>query len=154
MIKVNVILNENKWKYYLKNPNRFLKNKISLINKKNNFCKNKILIFSLLLTSTKEIKELNKRFRNKNQSTDVLSFPFYDKKLLKKIIKKDKEIYIGDVIVNLDKIKDKNDKVNFTNNFNELWIHGLIHLFGHKHKKDKDFFEMNKIEKRYFKYIN
>ena len=37
--------------------------------------------------------------------------------------------------------------------FDKLWIHGLIHLFGHDHKKKKDFVKMSKIEKDYFKYI-
>ena len=32
-------------------------------------------------------------------------------------------------------------------------LNGLVHLFGHKHKKDKDFNIMNKIEKKYLEYI-
>ena len=154
MIKINVLLNNISWNHYLKNPNRFIDKKIALINKKNEKYKKKILICSLLLSNTKEIKKLNKQFRNKDQSTDVLSFPFYEKDILKKKITNNKEIYLGDILVNLNKIKNKNDKNKFKDQFNKLWIHGLVHLFGHNHKKDKYFYIMAKLEKKYLKYIN
>ena len=62
-------------------------------------------------------------------STDVLSFPFYEKKILTKKLKKKKKVYIGDVIVNLNKIRNKNNKKYFYLKFNKLWVHGLVHLF-------------------------
>ena len=153
MIKINVILNNNHWNKYLKNPIDFIDKKISLINKKNRLYKKNILICSLLLTGTNEIKKLNKKFRKKNISTDVLSFPFHDPKSLKRVIIKEKEIYLGDIIINLNKIKNKNNKIKFNEQFNKLWVHGLVHLFGYKHKKDKDFDTMDKVEKRYLECI-
>ena len=83
-----------------------------------------------------------------------MSFPFYSKKELKNKIKKEKEIYLGDIIVNLNKIKDKNNIINFKSEFNGLWIHGLVHLFGYDHKKDKDFYKMLKIEKKFLSYFS
>ena len=154
MIKINVVLNNISWNKYLKNPNSFIDRKISLLNRKNKVYKKKTLICSLLLSDTIEIKKLNKKFRNKNKSTDVLSFPFYEKNTLKKKIDKEKEIYLGDIIINLKKIKNKNNITKFKNNFNKLWVHGLVHLFGHQHKKDKDYYAMEKIEKKYLEYIN
>ena len=106
------------------------------------------------MTETSEIKKFNKKFRNKNKSTDVLSFPFYKKDELKKKIKKEKEVYLGDIVINLKKIKNKNNKFFFINNLNKLWIHGLVHLFGHRHKKDKDYYNMKKIEEKYLEYIS
>ena len=38
-------------------------------------------------------------------------------------------------------------------NFNKLWIHGFLHLLGYKHFKNKDFYKMNKLEKKIFKQI-
>jgi len=154
MIKINVILANNRWKEYLKSPINFIDKKMLLINKKNKLHKKNILICSLLLAGTNEIKILNKKFRKKNKSTDVLSFPFYEPKYLKKIITREKEVYLGDVIINLNKIKNKKNKNKFNEEFNKLWIHGLVHLFGHKHKKEKDFKIMKKIEKQYLEYIN
>ncbi len=154
MIKVNVILDNINWRKYINNPKVFIKNRINLLNKKNNLFKKKRLIFSLALSDTTKIKKLNRLYRKKNLSTDVLSFPFYEKKILTKKIKKEKEVYIGDVIVNLNKIRNKNNKKIFLSEFNKLWVHGLVHLFGYKHKRNKDFHKMNKLEKKYLKTIN
>jgi probable rRNA maturation factor len=154
MIKINVILNNIIWKKYLKNPHSFIDKKIGLLNKKNKLYKKNTLICSLLLSGTTEIKKLNKKFRKKNKSTDVLSFPFHEKYQLNNRIKREKEIYLGDIIINLSKIKNKNNKTKFQEELNKLWIHGLVHLFGYKHKRDQDFNTMNKIERKYLKYIN
>ena len=154
MIKINVISNNINWTKYLKDPNNFIGKKIKLINNKNKLYKKNTLTCSLLLTETSEIKKFNKKFRNKNKSTDVLSFPFYKKDELKKKIRKEKEVYLGDIVINLKKIKNKNNKFYFINNLNKLWIHGLVHLFGHRHKKDKDYYNMKKIEDKYLEYIS
>ena len=106
------------------------------------------------MSKTSEIKKLNKKFRNIDKSTDVLSFPFYEKGELKKKIREEKEVYLGDIVINLKKIKNKNDKKKFINELDKIWIHGLVHLFGYKHKNDKDFYNMDKIEKKYLKYIS
>ena len=84
----------------------------------------------------------------------MLSFPFYTKRELKKKIKDDREIYLGDIIVNLNEIKNKSSKTNFIIQFDKLWIHGLVHLFGYDHKKDFDFLKMIKVEKRLISYLN
>ena len=154
MIKINVITNNIKWLRYINNPNTYLDRKLSKLNSKNkDFRKNNIFC-TLLLSNNKEIKLLNKKFRKKNKTTDVLSFPFQTKYELKKKLKKEKEIYIGDIIINLSKIKNKKALNNFKYEFDRLWIHGLIHLLGYTHKKDKDFLKMSHIEKRYFNFIN
>ena len=154
MIKVNVILNNIFWRKYIKNPNIFFEKQIKRLNKKNNLYKKKTLIFSLMLSSTKEIISLNKKFRKKNNSTDILSFPFYNRYKLKRKIIREKEIYIGDIIINLNKIKNKKNLKKFKGELNKLWIHGLVHLFGYRHKRYKDFVSMNKIEKKYLNYIS
>ena len=154
MIKINVITNNNNWLNYIKRPNNYLDKKIKKINLKDKKLKKKNIFCTLLLSGNKEIRYLNKKFRKKNKITDVLSFPFYKKKDLIKKLKKEKELYLGDIIINLNKIKNKNIKKNFEIEFNRLWIHGLIHLFGHDHKKDKDFKKMHQVEKKYFKLVN
>ena len=154
MIKINVITNNNKWLNYIKKPNYYLDKKISKLNSKEKKFKKKQIFCTLLLSGSKEIRYLNKKFRKKNKATDVLSFPFQTKKELKKKLKTEKEIYIGDIIINLNKIKSKNEKFFFEIEFDRLWIHGLVHLFGHDHKKDKDFKIMRQVEKNYLDLIN
>tara|TARA_B100000902_G_scaffold20772_2_gene24942 strand:+ start:1655 stop:2122 length:468 start_codon:yes stop_codon:yes gene_type:complete len=154
MIKVNVITNNINWLSYIKSPNNYIERKIKKINLKEKKLKKIDIFCTLLLSGTKEIKHLNKKFRKKNKSTDVLSFPFQSKLELYKKLKKEKEVYLGDIIVNLNKIKNKNDLKNFKIEFDQLWIHGLVHLFGYEHKKDDDFLKMRKIEKKYLKLFN
>ena len=154
MIKINLISNNKNWKVYLNNPNIFVQKKIKNLNKKFKKYRKNIIFFTLLLSGDKEIKKLNKKFRKKNKVTDILSFPFHKKKDLNNKLKKEKEIYLGDIILNLNKIKNRSDKKKFKSEFNKLWIHGLVHLFGHDHKKNKDYINMQKIEKKFLSYID
>tara|TARA_Y100000591_G_C21654184_1_gene604441 strand:+ start:199 stop:663 length:465 start_codon:yes stop_codon:yes gene_type:complete len=154
MIKTNIIYNNNVWKSYFKNPEFYVQKKIEIINKKFKRFNKTTLFCTILLSGDKEIRELNKKFRKKNKTTDILSFPFHKKKELKKKLLKEKEVYLGDIIINLNKIKDKKNKIRFKTEFNKLWIHGLTHLLGYDHKKDKDFYIMRTLEKKFLSYIN
>ena len=154
MIKINVVTNNISWQRYIKNPNSFIEKKIKNLNKKKKDYKKKNIFCTLLLSGNNEIKKLNKKFRKKDKTTDVLSFPFYNKKELKDKLKKEKEIYLGDIIINFNKIKNKSNIASFKIEFNKLWIHGLVHLFGHDHKKNKDFANMQRVEKKFLSYLN
>ena len=153
MIKINVITNYLNWFDYIKNPNSYIDKKVKKLNLKNKKLQKNIFFCTLLLSGNKEIKKLNKKFRKKNKSTDVLSFPFYNKKKLQNKIKKEKEIYLGDIIINLNKLNKKKNIKLFKAQFDKLWIHGFVHLFGHEKKKEKDYKKMNRLEENYLKYI-
>jgi probable rRNA maturation factor len=154
MIKINVITNNIKWHHFIKNPNNYLDRKIDRLNLKNKKFIKKNIYCTLLLSGSQEIKFLNKKFRKKNRVTDVLSFPFEKKSDLQKKLIQEKEIYLGDIIINLNKIKNKKVLKNFKIEFDRLWIHGLLHLFGYDHIKGKDYLKMHQIEKKYFNLIN
>ena len=146
MIKVNVEVNSKPWHIKIKNPKRYLNKKLKKIPKIIKFFKKENVTFTILLTNSSFIKKLNKKFRNKNKPTDVLSFPFFSKKQLK--VKKEKSIYIGDIATCYEIIKNRSKKTNFFLEFDKVWVHGLLHLIGYRHVKNKDYFKMNKIEKR------
>ena len=154
MIKINVITKNINWFRYIKNPNNYLDRKIDKLNLRSKVFVKKKIFCTLLLSGKKEIQYLNKKFRKKNKTPDVRSFPFQTKKELNKILKKEKEIYLGDIIINLNQIKNKRKKEEFRKEFDSLWIHGLVHLFGYDHKKDRDYSKMSKIEKNYFDIVN
>ena len=154
MIKINVITNNRKWLSYFKNPDIYLRNQTKNLNKKIQIFKKKNIFCTILLSDSREIRKLNKKFRNRNKSTDILSFPFYKKKEFQFRFKKNKEIYLGDIILNFDKMKNKKDHKNFKLEFDKLWIHGFVHLFGYDHKKNKDFYIMQKVEKKYLSFLN
>tara|TARA_X000001036_G_scaffold361124_1_gene344295 strand:+ start:1874 stop:2338 length:465 start_codon:yes stop_codon:yes gene_type:complete len=153
MIKINVITNNVSWFQFIKNPSNYIDRKIKKINRKNENFKKNIIYCTLLLSNNKEIKSLNKKFRKKNKPTDVLSFPFHKKKTLKNILKKEKELYLGDIIINLNKVNGKENLKHFKLEFDKLWIHGFTHLFGYDHKKEKDFKIMNEVENTYLQFI-
>ena len=143
MIKIDVLTKDKNWKKYLSDPSKYLNKQARKINLKEYF-NYRLLNISILLTGNNDMRALNRKFRKKNKSTDVLSFPYYDSKVIKKKLKLKKNIYLGDIVLNLYKVDGK--KKNFKNNFNKLWIHGLVHLLGYKHYKNKDFYKMKKLE--------
>ena len=78
MNNVEIILDHFLWKKKINNPKTYIKKKISKLNKISIFRK-KSKNFTIFLTNNRKMKQLNKKFRNKNKPTDVLSFPFNDK---------------------------------------------------------------------------
>ena len=148
MIKVNVFSEEKAWSKRLKNTNLFFKKICKAFPKKYQFS-NKKISFSLLLSNNKKIKKLNKFFRKKNKSTDILSFPI-DKK-----INISNNTYLGDIIISydyLDKPKSQDTKL-FKEKVIKIFIHGLLHLLDFNHKKNKDYFKMLKEENFIFKHV-
>ena len=150
MIKVDVFIKDKNWKKYISNPKKYL-NKLAKKINLNIFSKSKSINFSIRLTGNNEIRNLNKKFRKKNKTTDVLSFPYYDPNETRIKLKLNKTIYLGDIVINLYKIDKR--KIKFESEFNKLWVHGLVHLLGYKHYKNKDFFEMMKIENKIIKQL-
>ena len=145
MIKANVILDYSKWKNKIKNPKNYIKKRLKKFSKIPNFQRKK-QEFSILLTNNKKMKSLNFKFRKKNISTDVLSFPAKDHIHNRK--------YIGDIAICYEIINKRSKTSNFFLEFDKMWIHGYFHLIGYDHKKLKDFKNMAKKENLVLKYFH
>jgi probable rRNA maturation factor len=148
MINVDVFSEEKAWSKKLKKKELFFKKVCSFFPKKYQFS-NKKVNFTLLLSNNKGTKKLNKDFRNKNKSTDVLSFPFNKK------TKISKTTYVGDIIISynfMDKPKSQNLK-NFKEKVIKTFIHGFLHLLGFDHVKDKDYKKMLNEEEILYKSV-
>ncbi len=150
MIKIDVFVKDKNWKNYISNPNKYFNKQAKKINL-NFLLKAKYINFSILLAGNKEIKTFNKKFRKKNKITDVLSFPYSTPSEIRVKKKNNRKVYLGDIILNLYKIDKRKNK--FKNEFNKLWVHGLVHLLGYKHYKNIDFFKMRKIEDKIIKQL-
>jgi len=146
MIKVNVEINNKSWHKKIKNPKKYFSKKLKKISKIVKFFNGKNITFTILLTNSLNMKKLNKKFRNQNKSTDVLAFPFLSSNNLKFV--KQKKFYIGDIAISYEIINSRSKKNNFLLAFDKVWVHGFLHLAGYNHVKNKDYFKMNKIEKR------
>ena len=145
MIKANVVVDFPKWKKKIKNPEKYIQIKIRKLNKIYSFV-NKNQEFSILLTNKSKMKNLNYKFRKKNKSTDVLSFPSNNN------LRND--IYIGDIAIGFEFLNKKSETSKFQYEFDKLWIHGYLHLIGYDHKRIKDYKKMIKKEKLLFKNLN
>ena len=148
MINIDVFSDERAWSKRLKKKELFFSRICRAFPKKYKFI-NKEVSFSLLLSNNLNIKKLNKNFRNKNKSTDILSFPTNDKiKILKKT-------YIGDIIISynfINKPKSQNLKI-FKQKLIKIFIHGFLHLLGFDHVKNKDYTKMLSEEKQLYQSV-
>ena len=63
-------------------------------------------------------------------------------------VNKRKKIYIGDLAASYEIINSRSKKTNFFVEFDKVWIHGLLHLVGYDHIEGRDYYKMNKTEKR------
>ena len=134
MISIDVVSENNLWSKKIKKADFFFNTLTKSFPKKYRFIKKKVSL-TILLSNNKNIKRLNKKFRNKNKATDVLSFPSEKKINIKK------SPYIGDIVISyefMNKPKELN-VLDFKNKVTKIFIHGFLHLLGHDHIKLKDF---------------
>jgi len=91
---------------------------------------------SILLTSDKKIRQLNKQYRNKDKPTNVLSFPQNEPGML------------GDIALALETIKREaaEQEKTFKDHFTHLFVHGVLHLLGHDHMEKSEQRKMEKLE--------
>ena len=148
MISIDVISENNFWSKKIKKKDIFFNTLVKFFPKKYRFIGKKINL-SILLSDNKNIKKLNRSFRNKNKATDVLSFPFEKKLNIKK------NTYIGDIVISYEFMNKPKSLSNleFKNKVTKIFIHGFLHLLGHDHIKLKDFKKMNQEEEKIYKSV-
>ncbi|MFW5999465.1 MAG: rRNA maturation RNase YbeY [Halanaerobiaceae bacterium] len=92
---------------------------------------------SVVFTDNEQIKKLNKKYRKKNEPTDVLSFPLDDNLL-------------GDIIISIERAREQAEEYGHSDRreISYLFVHGLLHLFGYGHDNVTDKKQMRKKEER------
>ena len=98
---------------------------------------------NLKILTDENMKELNKRFRNKNTATNVLSFSNED-------ISKSITGNLGDIAISYEFVKreSKELKKNFDDHMIHMLIHGVYHILGFDHENDEmaDIMEIKEIK--------
>ena len=98
---------------------------------------------NLKILTDEDMKELNKRFRNKNTATNVLSFSNED-------ISKSITGNLGDIAISYEFVKreSKELKKNFDDHMIHMLIHGVYHILGFDHENDEmaDIMEIKEVE--------
>ncbi len=99
---------------------------------------------SITLTDDEHIHELNKKFRNVDKPTDVLSFAFRESDE-PEILNPQVEI-LGDIIISLKRAKIQSESFghSYLREVIFLTVHGLLHLLGYDHINDADRIEMER----------
>lgn len=98
---------------------------------------NKDFELSVMLVDNQYMKKLNKKYRNHNTSTNVLSFPqgnYAQTNGIKGIN------LMGDIVICLDKIRQESNRNSrdFYDHLLHIFLHGFLHLVGYTHDYDDD----------------
>lgn len=91
---------------------------------------------TVLLTTDKAIRKLNRQFRGKNKATDVLSFPSYSP--VSKARPGAPERIAGDLAISVDTARKQAAELGhaLAVEIKVLMLHGLLHLAGYDHETD------------------
>jgi probable rRNA maturation factor len=98
---------------------------------------------TVAFVSDRAMRELNRRWRGKRGTTDVLSFPAGQDEF-----EKVEGLTLGDVVVSVEQAARQASEhgLSFEDELKQLILHGLLHLCGYDHETDKG--EMNRLELR------
>jgi probable rRNA maturation factor len=98
---------------------------------------------NLKILTDEDIKELNKKFRNKNTTTNVLSFSNED-------VSKSITGNLGDIAISYEfaKRESKEHKKNFDDHMIHMLVHGVYHILGFDHENDEmaDIMEIKEVK--------
>ena len=98
---------------------------------------------TVAFVSDRAMRELNRLWRHKRGTTDVLSFPAEQDEF-----EKSEGSRLGDVVISVEQAarQAKENGSTLDQEIAQLILHGLIHLCGYDHTTDKG--EMNQLERR------
>src|SRR3954469_12254659 len=96
---------------------------------------------TVAFVSDRSMRELNRKWRGKRGTTDVLSFPSGQEEC-----EKGEGLSLGDVVISVEQAARQAAEhgLDFENEIEQLILHGLLHLCGYDHETDSG--EMNALE--------
>ncbi|HEV7891342.1 MAG TPA: rRNA maturation RNase YbeY [Pyrinomonadaceae bacterium] len=96
---------------------------------------------TVAFVSDRAMRELNRRWRGKSGTTDVLSFPSGQEEF-----EKGEGATLGDVVISVEQAARQAAEhgLDFEGEVAQLILHGLLHLCGYDHETDSG--EMNALE--------
>lgn len=125
-------INEEELKKYIK---KVLEKEYKVVSKN-------MIYLSLLFTNNNEIKKINKKYRGKDSSTDVISFAYHEAEMGGAFDT------LGDIVVSVEKVKEQSKEYNhsFGRELYYVITHGILHLLGYDHLNEIDKKKMRKKE--------
>ena len=108
------------------------------------------LYICITLTVPKEIQKINKKYRNIDKPTDVLSFPMFEQAEINQLLKNGYEIEeaLGDIIISIPKVYEQAEEYghSFERELSYMVVHGFYHLMGYDHMEEEEKKEMTAKE--------
>ena len=104
---------------------------------------NSKLSITVTLTTPENIQKINKMYRKIDRTTDVLSFPMFEKDELEQKIQTNDFIYedvLGDIVISIERVKEqaKEYEHSFERELSYMLVHGFYHLMGYDHIQEED----------------
>lgn len=92
---------------------------------------------SIIFCSDLELLEINKKWLNHNDLTDIITFNYNENSTIN-----------GDIFISVERVKEnaKEMKINFMEEFLRVVAHGVLHLIGYNDKDNIEIQEMRKAE--------
>ena len=117
------------------------------------------MYISITLTNPKNIKKINKEYRNIDKETDVLSFPMFEKDEIQAIIESneyDVDDVLGDIVISIQRVEEQ--AIEYEHSFERelayMVTHGFYHLMGYDHIEEQDKIIMRPKEEKVLKRLN
>lgn len=123
------VYNETKEKIPIEEVKKFLNFALKYENLEN-------VNFNVIFTDNKQIRQINKEYRNIDRETDVISFALEDNEEITFEFGR----LLGDIYISVDKIKSQAEEYGHSEKREMLFlcIHGLLHLLGYDHMTKED----------------
>ena len=125
------------------------------------------LYICVTLTDPKNIREINKKYRNIDKETDVLSFPMFEKDELDKLIATNLlktfnlkngalQDIMGDIIISIERVEEQAQEYghSFEREFAYMLVHGFYHLRGYDHMVEEEKAQMREKEENVLSQLN
>jgi len=93
--------------------------------------------FNLIIVDNNYIHELNKKYRNIDRPTDVITFALEDEN---SIIIPNEERILGDIYISIDKAREQSQEYQHSllRELCFLAVHGFYHLLGYDHQTKEE----------------
>ncbi len=153
-INVDCLITDARWQKKLSDPGSLCSKLAAAVLGKENLPlePNQQMEISVTLSNDSEMRDLNRDHRDKDNATNVLSFPTYEPDELDDVeqlgLPENMPLVLGDIIVALETTEREAGQENksFTDHFAHLFVHGCLHLLGYDHEVDEEAEEMESRE--------
>lgn len=164
-IEIDIHIKSNCWKNISQIQKKIhtIINKISEKTPLKDFSKNpdNKIELSISLVNENQIRKINKTHRDKDKSTNILSFPALEVSKNKidfaHLTKSQNYIFLGDIIISLENIRKevlKSESKTFDDHLTHLILHSILHLIGYIHNNSCEAREMEGLEIKVLKSLN